>query len=163
MDLFTGLTVLLLCRGHCSRNTTLSSRLSRRVRSAYSDSRRGGPFLSATPSGRNLLARRKANDGRARPGTRAGSQDVQRRIILGIEDHPITAQVTQASFVFISLPSYVPVVNRRVPPNSHLRLCVYRSLHRLATPPCLHRSSLSCRNRERERALSEDQSRSRIT
>ena len=51
----------------------------------------------------NLLARRKSRNGAdivAR--VRAGSQDVQRRIILRMEDHPITVQVTRASFVFIS-------------------------------------------------------------
>ena len=37
-------------------------------------------------------------------------RDVQRRIILRMEDHPITVQVTLASFVFISTASYLVVV-----------------------------------------------------
>lgn len=51
----------------------------------------------------NFFSRRKVKDGRVR--ARLESQAVQRQIILRVEDHPITVQVTQASFVFISLPS----------------------------------------------------------
>lgn len=51
----------------------------------------------------NLLARRKSRNGAGTVArVRAASQGVQRRIILRMEDHPITVQVTRASFVFIS-------------------------------------------------------------
>lgn len=52
---------------------------------------------------RNFFIRRKVNDGRVRVRVRLESQTVQRQIILREEDHPITVQVTQASFVFISI------------------------------------------------------------
>lgn len=60
------------------------------------------PFLylaCLTACSRNFFICRKVNDGRVR--ARVKSQAVQRQIILRVEDHPITVQVTQVSFVFI--------------------------------------------------------------
>lgn len=97
----------------------------------------------------NLFARRETRDGRA-SRVRAGSQDVQRRIILGIEDHPITVQVTRASFVFISLSSYLLVGNRRILSRKQLSFSFFHSSPRLFAF-CQHRSE-----RLSERVLNKD-------
>lgn len=89
--------------------------LARLLRKGPRPSPRTSSAAAHSQSSENLFARRETRNGRV-ARVRPSSQDVQRRIILGIEDHPITVQVTRASFVFISSSSYLLVGYRQSSP-----------------------------------------------